>query len=1817
MRQETSDDTRHIDDPRSKEEEDMEQEPHKLVLEFTRANDAGDSYAYEKGPQEYIRQRSDKTTGTAKIKWDNDLLGKIDSLREWKDESKRDPKVFQELGNLLRDFLGSTGLSSDEAKLLADAEAGERVVVTIRSSAAELYALPWELLTLGQSMGHLGAKPNVVVRYEWPGTTPKPKPTAPRPEGGRVLFAWSNVGGDVGADRPLKAIEAACEKGGVPFNPDRDELKQASCQSIVAALAKAKDSSEPIAVLHLLCHGGPVGSGNFGLMLNLDKSGDPDRVDAGQLANLLRPYADMVELVVITACDGANNGTLGNQLGSVAQALHRAGITAVVASRYPLSIPGSEAFTEAFYRELLVTPRSVEQAFVRARDDIFKRRSGSIDWASLQLFACEAAGDDTRPVVIRPYQGLRRLEGEQSRFFFGRDKEVEELINDLGNLVKSNQPRFLVIQGWSGTGKSSMVMAGAVPKLLAPSQGAGGALGDPRFQLRYAAFAEMKPGRTPMTTLAQKLADTRVGRLLLVVDQLEEIFTQAPKEEGEQFARHLWKLASDPSQRVSVLLTVRSDFIGRLGEILLDEKSGTRLDKIANDEAYSVRVSQLTKGQLREVIEKPAACVGLRLENGLVDTMLRDIGTDISALPLIAYTLELLWRGRRGRDLTMAEYTKIGTVTGALCNHADQLIASLDDRGKDLAERLFVALSSQERDVSATDTRQRLVVKEIRDKLCRGSDASATLAARLLSRTNSVLAKLRPSSAKGALQEPRETRAQREQRFDEVLEKLQRDRLLVTEGEGDQTTIEVAHEVLLRNWKQLDTWRTRNAELMRREKELTTWLDTYTRKGTLLNDKQILDAASFKKAYPGAFTDEAQALLAKSEKKIKVNRLLVRGVAVVMSLLAIIAGIYANDASDQEHQARTKTREAETQKRRADDATLLAEAERSLTDNDPLTAMQFLGFVQEPDQRKDWMRLTLETLRSAPMRHLGGHNGRVMDAAWSPDNAWVVTGSADNTARVWSLKDRKQVKVLVGHRGSVLSVAWNRGDKAQWIATGSADKTARVWSLEDPKDCVDLSMTGGEVERVMFGKDNSVLTLSRQGVAELWRDALPKGEGQEHSYRAPPLRITPREDVKDATFNADGTQIATVSTLGIVRIWDAKTLSELAHITTKQGPLKKVDFPVAPKGGSGERLAPFVLTIGEDDSMLLWDVSNPRMPKSLSQEPLHPDENVSVTAWSVAPSGIAAFVGYSDGTVLLWNAQNRQTYPLHARGEQGESAPADGPAHDSYVTSVIFNSNLGLSGGLLTTSADGMVRIWDVDHELAEVAVMRHPSHILKAAFSSDGKQFVTADSEKQASLWKSQPDIMGEFPPVFSATTFGRGSGRFVGLVRKDYVKVGLAMVMDTSESEPAPAEPILLHDGQATPTAELVSATISADGSDPAKKKSIIVGVKQDGSVLVWSDKDHDHPMVLPVKRKAETTPELSEDGARVLVVSESGKAQIYSTATPVRLLKDFTATSGTIVVATLSMDGKRVAAGTTNGDTLLWDLDPPAQGPQGPSTRRSEKDPKDSIQSVAFSKDGSRILVISSDGAVRVWNWDNGSEACFRDKQNKGDKCTDLELKKPRLSPDGKWVAALSDERALLWSVDKPDSPTVLGEPGVLTVAFNNTSDNKSARVVTGSKDGKVRLWEVKPERSRPWSELAGHTSPVVWAEFSQDDKFLLTRSEENDVWAWKVDIAGLQKDLQNAIVDCLLPKELEKYLGDTNTDIEELRRKCKDWQSKQRDKTVASNPPAASASAPPAPSAPSAPSAAPSARPATTPHPSAPPAKRASPANSNTSLPHRSG
>ena len=305
--------------------------------------------------------------------------------------------------------------------------------------------------------------------------------------------------------------------------------------------------------------------------------------------------------------------------------------------------------------------------------------------------------------VKNPYPGLRKFEAEDAEYFFGRDRQVDEL------LPRLRDHRFVAVLGLSGSGKSSLVRAGLIPALKAGHLTSSGS----RWRI-----ALMRPGSHPMAALAAALdqaldaapdrlmnlrkstnallRDSRTGRnpdenLLVVVDQFEELFRVNDVREAAHFVDLLLAVEQDvsPEFRIYVVLTMRTD---RLGECSRFEG----LPEVLNRSQYLV--PKLGSEQLREAIEGPAALTDTAIEPGLVQQLVVEASEGSDRLPLLQHLLTVLWKGRKpGPDgsplISLAQYQAAGSPADALNDHADRTLSELTEDRQRVASLVFRALT--------------------------------------------------------------------------------------------------------------------------------------------------------------------------------------------------------------------------------------------------------------------------------------------------------------------------------------------------------------------------------------------------------------------------------------------------------------------------------------------------------------------------------------------------------------------------------------------------------------------------------------------------------------------------------------------------------------------------------------------------------------------------------------------------------------------------------------------------------------------------------------------------------------------------------------------------------------------------------------------------------------------------------------------------------------------------------------------------------------------------------------------------------------------
>ncbi|HEY1349049.1 MAG TPA: TIR domain-containing protein [Ktedonobacteraceae bacterium] len=381
------------------------------------------------------------------------------------------------------------------------------------------------------------------------------------------------------------------------------------------------------------------------------------------------------------------------------------------------------------------TMREIIRKCVQALVAFSHKEQASTEDGSADPQGAHLPTDDPR----NPYKGLRAFTREDARDFFGREAVVTRMIKEIRHLIameqyadKKRDPRFVTVVGPSGSGKSSVVMAGLLPRLqkgedIAGSDG-------------WILLPVVRPGESPLRVLAQALyerlaravsredvlrdlrdpsmcaLDVYAGqiagpgqRVILLVDQFEELFTQTTDhEEREQFVHQLITAATEPENRVLVLVTLRVDFSDYPMHYHL-------LHPVI--EAHRIALPPMSMENLRAVIEDPARLpdVALCFEENLVGDLLFDLRGQEENLPLLQFTLAELFHRRRGNCLTRQAYEEIGGVQGALDQHAQRTYANLPtDEHRQRAQALFTRLVNPG-GLGQDATRRRVAASEFAD----------------------------------------------------------------------------------------------------------------------------------------------------------------------------------------------------------------------------------------------------------------------------------------------------------------------------------------------------------------------------------------------------------------------------------------------------------------------------------------------------------------------------------------------------------------------------------------------------------------------------------------------------------------------------------------------------------------------------------------------------------------------------------------------------------------------------------------------------------------------------------------------------------------------------------------------------------------------------------------------------------------------------------------------------------------------------------------------------------------------------------------------
>ena len=849
-----------------------------------------------------------------------------------------------------------------------------------------------------------------------------------------------------------------------------------------------------------------------------------------------------------------------------------------------------------------------------------------------------------------PFRGLQAFDFEHSPVFFGREDEVLEVRRSLQNKAQEGCA-FVLISGASGSGKSSLARAGVMPAVVeheldstvigwrcavcTPSQLEEDLCsGLARLLCSEGVLPEVRVSGDSVKVLAEGFAvapkvtvDQSVRpalaravhgkagavRLLLLVDQLEELFTH-PAVNDEHITSFLQALeALARSGLIWVLATVRSDFYARCQRfpVLMRLKGGQgQYDLLPPGPA-----------ELQRIIAEPVWLAGLRYERkegtaeSLDQRILNDAVKHPEALPLLEYLLRELYERRTTEGLlTFAEYQQLGGVGGALGLRAEAVFLGLPSEVRaQLPEVLHALIKvSEEQEFSVTRQRTKL------------ADITATPEKKTL------------------------------------VETFLRERLFIADqGPDGEAVVHVAHEALLQGWSRASQWARDNREFLRTRQRVSQacarWKAEQESDELLLpRGKQVAEAEAMLQTHGKWLNPDLAAYIKRSIAFANRQIWWLRAVAVGFAVLALLASLFWGRAHQQtliaERQTRNakqQTRIAEQQKQKAEEQTLLAqqqsrnsEARRLLTEathimNDqpqegllllveamnvhtrnrerPFVAVEqafltaltnFGGFAlggettpitsvtTGPDAR--WLAaggwngsIRLWDLQSSDAIHavrvLSGHSTGINALSISPNGRWLVSAAWDGTLGLWEFQGDavlQSSQKLAGHQGGINAVVISK--RSRWLATAGDDGASKIWDLQAtniPSSVRTLSYNHGAVNALGITSDERWLITGSDdgtvGISDLHVPDMKTGTKLLAGHSGP---------INAISISPDDHQIATANWDGTARLWSLNAEGNGEGMQVLRGHEHGVN--VILHSPDGKRL----VTGGSDGTVRVWSL---------------------------------------------------------------------------------------------------------------------------------------------------------------------------------------------------------------------------------------------------------------------------------------------------------------------------------------------------------------------------------------------------------------------------------------------------------------------------------------------------------------------------------------------------------------------------------------------------------------------------------------------------
>ncbi|RIK71647.1 peptidase C14 [candidate division KSB1 bacterium] len=1140
-----------------------------------------------------------------------------------------------------------------------------------------------------------------------------------------------------------------------------------------------------------------------------------------------------------------------------------------------------------------------------------------------------------------PYRGLKPFEEEHTALFFGRNRVVEALYKSVA------EDHLTVVVGPSGTGKSSLVKAGLIPRLRI--------LADMQWHI----LLVKRLGESPLQTLVSEIltsgliADEELidgiktdvhklatmlsvwhennpdRKLLLIFDQFEDLITSCHAEsERKQFLHLLANAIAAHPTWFRIVVIIRADFEPQLSSSQLEPhwKNGRFV------------IPPMTQDELREAIEEPASVRVLYFEpSSLVDQLINEVVQTPGALPLLSFTLSELYikyleSRRNNRALVEDDYKRLGGVVGALRHRADEVYNGLDPAQQATLCRIML----------------RMVTLE-------GSE----LARRRVPRSELVY-----------------TDVSENQRVDRVVQSLTDARLIVADqGADGESYVEPAHEELIRGWGMLQQWIRASQEELPLQRRLTQaakdWAGSSRdneNKGLLWDKDPRLPQLKQVAKSPNNWLNRVETGFVTSsiEQKRKKLQLLVGSVTAVILTLLVLTLVAQSQRRNAIRQAaiiksRQLAQQANAHLNDQLDLSLLLSVEACEADstydarNALFTALQSCnrltnylysqtGWVTQLIFSADGKNLTTSnergsitlwdvTTRQASIKPLTDSTNRLLSSlAFSPDGKKLALSKADqysagnNVIILWDVGTGRQIgQPFEGHKVGVTKVAFS--PNGEIMASGDESGIIILWDLiTGQQNGGPLISQSGEVSCIAFSPDGRIMASnSNKNSIVLFDVATGQLIGK-------PL-VGHTDRVNDVVFHPDGNTLASCSRDNTVILWDVATQqSPHKPLREHRGVVYCLSFSIDGKilatgaaDGSiilwkvfSEYKSAFWLqqlvtgyqrivsrvvfsadgktfaSNGGENSVLVWELTN-----SLSPATLVNDQITGGISLAYSPNGkILASHADSNAIVLLDVSSKRRI---------GKSLVG----HTQLINSMAFSPDVKI---LASGSQDGSIIFWDVPtQQKLDQTPQVHGGQVKNVTFSPDGEMLASCGNDNTVILWDVQnrrpiTSVRSEHPsdvPEVSCVAFSP-DGKTLASGSWD----GSITLWDVTTLRP-------FDRLQSEQRGQVYSVVFSPDG------KTLASG--SEGNITFWRVATR-RPIGFPITGLSGLQVAFSPNGRILAVIDRGGGKQnitLFDAVTRQRLGQPFfESTMGAYFGVAFSPDGETMAS-VSFGGVMFWDM------------------------------------------------------------------------------------------------------------------------------------------------------------------------------------------------------------------------------------------------------------------------------------------------------